>query len=170
MILGWVGNGCKNCVINNTDIIHTEWRGNYKGDTSNDAVININGPYLDPKAWNERKYLNITIENVIIDSFIGRFIGIIFSNISNGNIISVKNWRINNVKFNVNEQWFCQFGYGPQFFNISNDSINNKSNVSISNIQFNNIYQNNIHILNNKAWNLQINDDNQNRIYNVTYM
>eukprot|EP01084_Bolivina_argentea_P085714 154933_1 len=167
--MGWVGNGCEDCVINNTDIIHTEWRGNYKGDTSNDAVININGPYLDPKAWTQRRYTNIRIENVKIDSFIGRFIGIIFSDILDGNEIIVENWKISNVQFNVNEQWFCSFGYGPQFLNISNDSINNKSNVSISNIEFHNIYQNNIHILNDKSWNLQINDDNQGRIYNITY-
>eukprot|EP01084_Bolivina_argentea_P049404 90863_1 len=156
---GWAGNGTRDILINDTDIIHTEWRGNYVGDTSNDAVIDLNTPYLDGTEYTKRVYENISILNTRVDTAIGRFFGVRFYNVSEEESVELNNWNIKNVNITQIQHWFVSDGYGPLFLNISNCCIiNGKVNVNVDGILFDQIYMNQTHILNNIDWNLIVNN------------
>ena len=127
---GWNGNGCTNCLISDCDVIHAEWEG-WNAQTSgqnNNAVINMN------QAQNGH-YKDITIDNIRIDTNVGRIIGLRFNNVNNNgyiNGLTISNFNIRTVL-----KWFNPSNTVENFIQILNSPGSYIKNVYFENIKIN---------------------------------
>ena len=74
--LGWYGVNANNITIRNIDVIHAEWTG---ANAESDAILTLTG------IWNasiDMMYSNIIMENIRIDTIVGRILNLLWRNVS----------------------------------------------------------------------------------------
>ena len=146
--LGWNGNGCENCIIENNDVIKAEWHG-YSSSNNvinpNDAVIGMH--YTLGKS--EANFKNIKFNNIRIDTSVGRVFGLLMQNELG---CEVYNIFVNNLEVRQKLMWMIGTTVETEQFIYVNTS-NGKTYVY--GVYFDNVKVNGKKIMSDDDWNLQ---------------
>eukprot|EP01084_Bolivina_argentea_P115025 204647_1 len=126
--LGWNGSGCNKCKIIDSDILHAEWQGYNAGinGQGNDAVIDMNEA-------DNAQFNSLLIDDIRVDTKVGRIIALTFQNVNNGGYVqglNVSNWNIRE-----DLQWFDSKNPPENFLQIVNSDGSYMKNINFNNVQ-----------------------------------
>eukprot|EP01084_Bolivina_argentea_P115024 204645_1 len=162
--MGWNGDGCDNCLIENNDVIHAEWQGWSTGfnQQPNDAVID-----MDYGGWggSGTTFNNFSVVDLRVDTSVGRIISLTFNcNTTKG--VKINNMMLKDIDIRANLSWSVGKNIPSQLINVK---VSVNGNSYLNGLTFDNVTILGKKILSDDDWNLKRYSINSNDLKNVKY-